>query len=377
MSEKLITEKIMIETNAKRSKTPATFYLLPTLFIPLVIISWVWGGISIVLIPLYGYVFVSILDFIFKSTRKDKVIAKDQKRYSIILWIWPSIQFCLIFGTLLMICRTSQFNLYESLLMMISIGIVTGAIGITFAHELMHKKNKIERILCDLLLGMALYGHFRTEHLLVHHRFVGTKNDSVTARYDENFYRFFLRVLPGCFFSAWNIERNRLLKRGKTVISFKNPFWTYFGLILLFLLISFLIGGLFAISLFVLQALVAVIHLEVVNYIEHYGLSRKLLNNGKYETTKPHHSWNANHTVSNLLLINLQKHSDHHYHPNKSYYLLDDFESEAAPQLPFGYPIMVLLSLFPNTWRKIMNPKVKEWRKRFYPEISDWSRALD
>ena len=102
-----------------------------------------------------------------------------------------------------------------------------------------------------------------------------------------------------------------------------------------------------------------------------------MLSNGKYEKTKPQHSWNANQKVSNLFLINLQKHSDHHYNPNKSYQLLTAFDSNAAPQLPFGYPIMVLLSLFPSQWKKVMNPKVQEWRKRFYPEISNWNHTLN
>ena len=97
---------------------------------------------------------------------------------------------------------------------MLSLGIVTGAVGITFAHELMHKKSKIERMLCDILLAMVLYSHFRTEHLLVHHRYVGTKKDSVTARFNESFYMFFLRVLPGCLISAWNVENERLLRNG-------------------------------------------------------------------------------------------------------------------------------------------------------------------
>ena len=367
----------MKNTSIDKNSTPAIFFVLPFLFIPLVIISWMLGGISIALIPLYGYFSISLLDFIFGSAEQTKIDYKDDKRYSVILWIWPVVQFFLIFGSITTICNSNEWDLLEGILLMISLGIITGAIGITFAHELMHKKSKVERTLCDFLLGMVFYGHFRTEHLLVHHRFVGTKNDAVTARFNESFYRFFIRVLPGCYISAWKVERERLLKRGKNVFSLKNPFWIYFGSILFFITISFIIGGLFGILLFIIQAIIAIIHLEVVNYIEHYGLSRKLLNNGKYEITKPHHSWNANQTVSNLFLINLQKHSDHHYNPSKSYQLLNAFDSNAAPQLPFGYPIMVMLSLFPNFWKKVMNPKVKDWRKKFYPEVSDWNQTLN
>ena len=366
----------MKNTNIDLSSTPAIFFVLPFFFIPLVIIAWLLGGVSIALIPLYGYISISLLDFIFGPARQNEIVYKDDKRYSIILWIWPAVQFFLIFGSIIII-STNEWNLLEGILLMISLGIITGAIGITFAHELMHKKSKLERTLCDLLLGMVCYGHFRTEHLLVHHRFVGTKNDAVTARFNESFYRFFIRVLPECYISAWKVERERLLKRGRKAFSLKNPFCIYFGLILFFIIVSFILGGFLGILLFITQAIIAILHLEVVNYIEHYGLSRKLLNNGKYEVTKPHHSWNANHTVSNLFLINLQKHSDHHYNPSKSYQLLNTFGTNAAPQLPFGYPIMVLLSLFPNFWKKVMNPKVKEWREKFYPEVSDRNQTLN
>ena len=176
---------------------------------------------------------------------KTDVTAKNFKKYSIILWLWPFVQLFLIFGSLFVIFNSSKFNTIEAIFLMLSLGIVTGAVGITFAHELMHKKSKIERMLCDILLAMVLYSHFRTEHLLVHHRYVGTKKDSVTARFNESFYMFFLRVLPGCLISAWNVENERLLRNGKKISNSKNPFWLYFGLILLFLTFSYFIGGLF------------------------------------------------------------------------------------------------------------------------------------
>ena len=144
---------------------------------------------------------------------------------------------------------------------------------------------------------------------------------------------------------------------------------------LTFLLVAIQIGGILGAICFIVQAFVAVLHLEVVNYIEHYGLVRQKLDNGKFEPTRPHHSWNANDHASNLLLINLQKHSDHHARPNKKYQHLQSYDADEAPQLPFGYPLMVLLSLIPQFWMKVMNPKVLEWRKRFYPELQEWSES--
>jgi alkane 1-monooxygenase len=121
------------------------------------------------------------------------------------------------------------------------------------------------------------------------------------------------------------------------------------------------------------QALTAVFHLELVNYIEHYGLTRKHLGGGKYEPVLPHHSWNAEHRAANWMLINLQRHSDHHYKPNRRYPLLQTYGGSIAPQLPYSYPFMGLFAFFPSLWRKVMNHRVQKWRAMYYPEITDWS----
>ena len=177
------------------------------------------------------------------------------------------------------------------------------------------------------------------------------------------------------FLSSWNTEKELLQKKNLPLWDFQNPFYIYVGLMLTFLLVATQIGGILGAICFIVQAFVAILHLEVVNYIEHYGLVRQKLDNGKFEPTRPHHSWNANDHASNLLLINLQKHSDHHARPNKKYQHLQSYDADDAPQLPFGYPLMVLLSLIPQFWMKVMNPKVLEWRKRFYPELKEWSES--
>jgi alkane 1-monooxygenase len=140
-----------------------------------------------------------------------------------------------------------------------------------------------------------------------------------------------------------------------------------------FLGLSYAIAGGFGIFLFALQAFVAVFHLELVNYVEHYGLTREHLGDGKYEHVKPHHSWNAAHKVSNWLLINLQRHSDHHYKPNRRFPLLQNYGDQDAPQLPYGYPVMTVMALAPRFWKSRMNPRVRTWRKMYYPNITDWA----
>ena len=138
------------------------------------------------------------------------------------------------------------------------------------------------------------------------------------------------------------------------------------------LVLAFVLGGWSGVALFLFQAGIAIWHLELVNYVEHYGLTRAHLGDGTYEHVKPHHSWNASHKATNWLLINLQRHSDHHYRPNRRFPLLQTYDKDEAPQLPYGYPVMTLTAMIPPIWRRMMNPRVRAWRQRYYPEITDW-----
>jgi alkane 1-monooxygenase len=224
---------------------------------------------------------------------------------------------------------------------------------------------------------MVLYSHFRSEHLLVHHRYVATPKDPVTARYNEGFHRYFPRVLWNCPQSAFKAEAAMLARKKKPWTDLSNPFWRYWALQLGFLVLAFAIAGVWGIFLFLVQAFWAIFQLELVNYVEHYGLTRKHLGEGKYEHVLPRHSWNSAHRASNWLLINLQRHSDHHYKPDRRFPLLQTYDDIDAPQLPFGYPVMTMMAVFPPVWRRFMNPKVRAWRAKYYPEIEDWSAYRD
>ena len=138
------------------------------------------------------------------------------------------------------------------------------------------------------------------------------------------------------------------------------------------LLLAFILGGWIGLALFLWQAAVAVWQLELVNYVEHYGLTRRYLGEGRYEHVLPRHSWNASHRASNWLLINLQRHSDHHYKPDRRFPLLQTYTEADAPQLPRGYPMMAIAAMIPPLWKRLMNPRVRAWRRQYYPEITDW-----
>ncbi|WP_445942644.1 alkane 1-monooxygenase [Roseicyclus sp.] len=292
--------------------------------------------------------------------------------YRLVTLVWFPLQLVTIFALIHFVTQSETLSTAEAFGLFFGVGVISGTIGINYSHELMHQSNRLERWLADLLLASVLYSHFRSEHLLVHHRYVGTTRDPVTARYNEGFFRFFPRVLRDSLISAFQAEKAMLARRDKAWTDPANPFWRYWLLQGLFVTLAFALGGWLGVALFIFQAAIAVWQLELTNYIEHYGLTRKHLGEGKYEHVQPRHSWNAAHKASNWLLINLQRHSDHHYKPDRRFPLLQNYTEDAAPQLPFGYPVMTMAAMIPPLWRRIMNPRVKAWRKQFYPEVSDW-----
>ncbi|TDT73069.1 alkane 1-monooxygenase [Litoreibacter halocynthiae] len=350
-------------------------FWLSLLMIPLGLIGASQGGWWLVLLPIYGWGMFSILDAIIGLNLDNADLdttEDDLFWYRAITMMWFPLQFILIFGMIAYATRADHLSGGEQIALFFGVGIISGTIGINYSHELMHQKNKLERWLGDLLLASVLYSHFRSEHLLTHHRYVATPKDPVTARYNEGFHRFFPRVLRQSIKSAWSAEKAMLARKNLPATDFSNPFYRYAALQLGMLILAFLLGGWAGLGLFVFQAYVAIWQLELVNYIEHYGLTRKHLGDGKYEHVQPRHSWNAAHKASNWLLINLQRHSDHHYKPDRRFPLLQNYTEEDAPQLPYGYPVMTMAAMVPPIYRRIMNPRVRKWRAMYYPEVTDW-----
>jgi len=344
--------------------------------VPMVLIAGSLGGWWLAIVPLYGWGMVSVLDaFTGKEVENADPNTPDDDIfwYRFITLIWFPVQFVLIYGTIWWMTWADHLSGWEKVVLFFGVGVASGTVGINYSHELMHQKNRVERWLGDLLLATVLYSHFRSEHLLVHHRYVRTPRDPVTARYNEGFPRFFPRVLVECYTSSFAAEKAMLARRDLPWWHHTNPFWKYWALELAALALALAIGGWMGLGLFLVQAYIAVWQLELVNYIEHYGLTRKHLGEGKYEHVLPRHSWNTDYKASNWLLINLQRHSDHHYKPDRRFPLLQTYDKDEAPQLPFGYPMMTLAAMVPPVWRRIMNPKVRAWRKQYYPEIEDWT----
>ncbi len=360
--------------HVKRFRQAAPFWLSLAV-IPLVILSAVYGGWAI-LLPIAGTWWAfSALDAVLGrySENADLTTGDDTLIwYKLITWIWLPVQGVTLYGMIAYVPGAAHLGIAEKFGVFLGVGVMSGSIGIVYAHELLHQRNAFERWLGDLLLASVLYSHFRTEHLLVHHPWVGTRRDAVTARYNEGFHLYFVRVLREGPVSAWRAEKAMLARKERGVTDPSNPFWRYAVLQIGALALAALIGGWLGLALFLFQALVAVWQLELTNYVEHYGLVRKYLGDGKYEPVRPHHSWNADHRATNWLFINLQRHSDHHYKPSRRFPLLQTYDTATAPQLPYGYAVMGGIAMVPPLWRRMMNPKVRQWRDEYYPEITDW-----
>ena len=343
--------------------------------VPLAIFVAVQGGWAILLLPLSTWYLFTGLDYFVGLNNKNPDLETPEAQlfwYKLITLLWPPVQLATIFGVMIYVTQSGHLSRIEEWAHFAGLGVLSGTVGITYAHELMHQKSKLERWMADILMASVLYSHFRSEHLLVHHRYVATPRDPVTARYNEHFHAYFARVLPQALRSALRAEAGMCVRKGVSPWHRSNPFWRYVALQSLVLIAAFAVGGWAGVGLILFQALVAIWQLELVNYVEHYGLTRKHLGDGRYEAVRPCHSWNANHRATNWLLINLQRHSDHHTKPGRPFPLLQPQEPGAAPELPYGYPVMTLAALIPPVWRRIMNPRVRAWRKEHYPEIKDW-----
>jgi alkane 1-monooxygenase len=237
----------------------------------------------------------------------------------------------------------------------VSAGWTSGA-GINAGHELGHKKGALERWLARFALAPACYGHFVVEHVRGHHRDVATPEDPASARFGESYYRFMGREIPGAFRRAWRLEHDRLAGLGRHAIDPHNENLQAWALSVIFWGGLLLALGPAVLPFMAVQAGFAYALLSAANYVEHYGLLRERLPGGRYERAAPRHSWNSNHVVSNLLLYQLQRHSDHHAWPARRYQCLRHFDE--APQLPTGYFGMFILALIPPLWRKVMDPRV-------------------
>jgi alkane 1-monooxygenase len=245
----------------------------------------------------------------------------------------------------------------ESIGLALTVAMVSG-VAINTAHELGHKRASVERWLSKVALAQSGYGHFFIEHNRGHHVRVATPEDPASSRLGESFYRFLPRTVIGSLRSAWELERVRLTRLESSMWTPRNDILSAWAMTVVLFGALVAVFGVVVLPYLLIQAVLGFSLLEVVNYLEHYGLLRQRREDGRYERTRAEHSWNSNNTASNVLLYHLQRHSDHHANPVRRYQALRHVQD--APQLPTGYAGMIVTAVIPPLWRRVMDKRVLE-----------------
>ncbi len=331
--------------------------LLP--FTGMALHAWTGAQIALGLPLLISYGLMPLLDFLIGEDENNPPEAvvpqlEQDRYYRWLTWATVPLHFVALIACAWWV--GTQDLAWWAVLMLAYIAGTDSGLGINTGHELGHKYTRIEQWLARLVLAVPAYGHFTVEHGRGHHRWVSTPEDHASARMGENIYRFALRELPGGIRRAWQLERERLQQAGRSAWSPHNTLLQSYAITAVLQLGLIAAWGWVLLPFLVVHNLVAWWQLTSANYVEHYGLLRERLPGGAYEAPQPHHSWNANHLVTNLALFHLQRHSDHHAYPSRRYQSLRHFPD--LPQLPSGYFGMFPLAYIPPLWFKVMDPRL-------------------
>lgn len=312
---------------------------------------WLW------VLPVYVFVGVPVFDRLIGDWRTEPEETGARRAiFDRLLELWLPMELCVLGWTLLQVTE-QPLSAGEWLPFALSTGLVTGGGGITVAHELIHRPGRFHRALGEALMTVVLYAHWCVEHVVGHHRRVGTPEDAATARRGESIYSFLVRCIPAGFASAWRLEARRVEREpGFGWLADRRLRYplTQLGLVAF---VGLLLGPV-ALAAFLAQAVIAIWLLEVVNYVEHYGLVRELRPDGRPERVRPHHSWNSNAALSGAILFLVTRHSHHHAEASKPYDRLQAMPE--APMLPAGYPTMMLATHVPPLWFRWVDPLVDE-----------------
>ncbi|KPF69268.1 alkane 1-monooxygenase [beta proteobacterium AAP99] len=325
--------------------------------------------------PLWYFVIIPALDWLIgkdpaNPAEEDEAWLSEERFYRVLtLACLPLYAALMIWGAWVLV--TAPFSWVGVAGWVISMGLVGGVAAINTGHELIHKPGRMEQWAGGLLLSAVSYGSFKVEHIYGHHVDVATPRDGSTARLGETIYGFVPRAFLHNPVRAFQLEREAFARRNKAWSPLASELIAWYGASALFAAACVAVVALFTsapwwlgLAYFAAQSVVAISLLEIINYVEHYGLARQKISSGplagRYERVNVTHSWNSNFALTNLLLFQLQRHSDHHAHAARRYQALRHFDE--SPQLPAGYATMVVLAAIPPLWRRIMDPRVAAYR---------------
>jgi len=317
-----------------------------------------WANLALWLPLALLYVLLPVADLLLGRDRRNRQVAGPAWLYQSLPVACALIQFALLYCFLDFVRHADWLSSSGWIGLVLSMGVVSGINAINVAHELIHRKNPWLAWLGGALLCSVAYAGFKIEHVRGHHVWVSTPKDPSSARIGQSVFAFLPRSIFNNALNAWRLEARRLRLFGLPAWHWRNEMWWWTVLtIALAATVSWWAGSVGLLA-WAGQALMAIISLEIINYVEHYGLRRRQLPNGKYQRPSPQDSWNSDFWLSNQLLLHLQRHSDHHARPRLDYQNLQSVPD--APQLPAGYATMFLLALLPPLWFRIMHPRLPE-----------------
>ena len=350
-------------------------HFLPITIFPLIIVAALLGGWWI-LAPFIFFGLAGPLDLAFGMDGRNMDPAKTPERrlfwHNLPVWLWAILWPATFVFTAWQILISGHLADWEGALMVFVLAMEAQAVFIV-GHELIHRRRQWERRLGEFLLASASYPQYATEHVYIHHAFVGTPLDVGSAPRGESLWHYFPREVANNLVGSWLVARERLARKGLPVWHRSNPFWRYGLTTAFWYVVVFLMGGPWAIPVYMALCLGVVFSMKVSNYIQHYGLRRVRMAGGRFEKILPRHSWSVDYRFSNWMFFNMQRHADHHAVWGRRYPLLQFRGADESPQLPGSYGKMFGLAVRPRRWFETMDPLVDEWRTRFYPHIDDWS----
>lgn len=307
-----------------------------------------------------GFILIPLIELVLIPRHKNfdteaKMERSEQRWFDLLLYMNVPVLTALIlffFYTL----KVQHYSNWEWLGMCINMGIILAVLGINVAHELGHRNSFWSKVFAQFLLLPCLYMHFTNQHNFCHHKYVGTPLDPSTAKLNEPVYTFWWRSIKGVIMNSWNLECKRLSAKGYHSFHWRNNmFWQLAFQIIYLGTVYYYAGAIALVSAFLI-ALISILILESINYIEHYGLVRKRSIDGRYENVSVQHSWNSDHDLGRIFLYELTRHPSHHLNAHEKYQNLDSISE--APQLPFGYPTTMLMALVPPLWFSVMNRRL-------------------
>jgi len=315
-------------------------------------------------LPVYAFVIIPLADYLVPSSQKnmsvaEEEMAKNDPTYDWLLYAIVPLQYAIL-AYFLYIMSQPGLSVLDIMGKVFTMGIACSIFGINVAHELGHRAKNSEKTMSKMLLLTSMYMHFFIEHNRGHHKNVSTDDDPASSRLNEPLYTFLFRSVIFSYISAWNLEHSRLQKKGLPLLSFNNEMIRFTLIQIAFISLIFVFCGPMVTLYFLIAATIGFLLLEIINYIEHYGLRRKKLENGRWSKVTQHHSWNSNHAIGRIMLFELTRHSDHHYKASRKYQILRHFED--SPQLPYGYPAMMILSLVPPVFFNVMNKQIDQYQ---------------